>query len=122
MTDTAKHTPGPWEIYPGQEAQAVTDEATGKVWVNQAFWIMCDREGRRTRVGEIQLCTSHDGYGSVDNAIEARANANLVTAAPDMAEALQRIASDASVGDDAQNKNDRPSEIARVALAKAGIT
>jgi hypothetical protein len=81
---------------------------------------MCDREGRRTRVGEIQLCTAHDGYGIVDNAIEARADANLVIAAPDMAEALKRIASDASIGDDAQN-NDRPSEIARVALAKAGI-
>jgi hypothetical protein len=108
MTDAAKHTPGPWS-YDGEDI---------------------DSEAAHLVAEEMGL--SHDGYeifsidaeGDVYMPIGTALNeedARLIAAAPDMAEALQRIASDASVGDDAQNKNDRPSEIARTALAKAGV-
>lgn len=64
MTETAKHTPGPWLASP---------EDNGYEWgVDAGEWGIC-------------ICADSPGDGS------AKANANLIAAAPDLLAALKQI-------------------------------
>lgn len=92
MTNTAKHTPGPWTY----------NAMTNSIYDN---------------IGK-QLCLMCQAYEYSHD--EQQATAKLITAAPDMAEALKRIMHPA----DWPNRTDfRPEdlEFARAALAKAGV-
>lgn len=99
-----KHTPGPWFIKPVSNATVEgnlniiqTESPTGKGY-------------------HISYSTSWDD--NEDTKIEAKANANLIAAAPDLLEALQAMLSKAYK----QNWNDQyPDEVskAQAAISKA---
>lgn len=101
-----KHTPGPWEAH-FEEAYFVTGPDLGRVAM------MMNLKGAH-------------GMGGRRSGDESAANCRLISAAPDMAEALRDLLEDyrfaASEWDrDARAQADLLIEKARAALAKAGL-
>ena len=96
------HTPGPWRIAEGGNLGNSVEGDSGKRHYD-------GDDGYRT-VAMYQSCCSSERWA--DQEANARANAHLIAAAPDMLEALRAIdansASGSSVG-----------RIARAAIAKA---
>jgi hypothetical protein len=99
---SAKHTPGPWEV--------VEDD------FDEALHITCE-----ARAGMIPICKVDVGYdGPIED--EQHANASLITAAPDLLEALESVTELIEllvlVGDE-KPENGSPCQLARAAIAKA---
>lgn len=75
MTNKAKHTPGPWEIR----------EQEGN---NSTF---LDGEIQITTESDTLICALQDETGEDWTAADMNANARLISAAPDLLAALERV-------------------------------
>lgn len=84
-----KHTQGEWEIhrhYVDCKPFIVTNDV-GHKWV--AFDLPISAGGKL--IGSVTSSTLRSGWPQVDNEEEARANARLIVAAPELLEALMAI-------------------------------
>lgn len=84
-----KHTQGQWTIHKlsdSFEPTAIVDK-DGNAWVNLETYI---GSGDKL-ICNVYMRTGKGGYPHVDNVIEAKANAALITAAPDMLAVLQEL-------------------------------
>jgi len=80
MADTVKHTKGPWLVRPH--------------WNDEArFEVFPDREVEFGSPAEIADVCAHSADDFDKEVAEAKANANLIAAAPDLLEALGDFAS-----------------------------
>lgn len=109
MTSKSKHTPGPWFVVPyGDGDQKV----------------ICRDEEGNWRIAF--MATSFDQR---EELAEIRANARLISAAPDMAEALKALIADIEDYELVNNLHPSPGKsdcwqsvsMARAALKKAGV-
>lgn len=109
MTQTSKHTPGPWRV----------EESTTLIWGR------CDPDDKTTYgmgipVAEVRLGSTR-WNGPTIGWNEAEANARLIAAAPEMLEALAKMVCeyDAWSGFNDDGFEDETISEARAALAKA---
>ena len=92
-----KHTPGPWTMHPRFDDGAEVRSLASVAWCSVA--------------------STHGASGSqIIDVAEARANARLIAAAPDLLEALERLFRWGSWPSE-EHKQDM--ELARTAIAKA---
>ena len=93
----SKHTPGPWAIKKSPKAEAVTD---GKDWP----WLVSYNDG------------GYEGYLAIVQTENAKANARLISAAPELLEALENLERTAGLP---AMQDDPARAAARAAIAKA---
>jgi hypothetical protein len=113
MGERTKHTPGPWvvweehaDVYAGEVDENRPGSIGGKGLLHIA---RCDDDVNEDKEWD------EDAEGGISPE-ESRANARLIAAAPDMAEALQ-----VALGNLEAEGLDEPAALARAALKKAGV-
>jgi hypothetical protein len=105
IQSAAKHTPGPWVVCPELSA----------------FDIKSESPKARTKLGDTHVIASATfTMNAPISADEFAANARLIAAAPDMADALRAILN-VTVQDYSDAAVARIADKARAALAKAGL-
>lgn len=103
-----KHTPGPWSIHPmTQEKVKAYDNNDGTHFCARTFYI---GQGEKI-IGQVDYFSESHGYPRVTSEFEAAANARLISAAPELLEALKGVV---RVADRATDEFDA----ARAAIAK----
>ena len=106
---TSTSTPGPWTLEAGTPDRRLQDRINGADGMPVAYTAVIRFEG--TTGKQAQLDKFH----------EASANARLIAAAPELAEALRWLVEIHDEWADKQNSLDWAISQARTALAKAGL-
>lgn len=112
----AQHTPGPWEVID------TNDGSLGIIPVNDPY-------GDPPKYNDICHVFGRKGTDRTKPTRTTKANAKLICAAPDLAEALKALLVDPITSGSAAHYRDQckikgrvnPIELARAALAKAGV-
>lgn len=120
----SKHTPGPWNIH---NPSGVDDEPTVVVGDDGVPWVSMERHIAKgdKRIAQVFMWTNNvGGWPRVNNVDEMKANANLISAAPELLEALEIISATLhSIGGGSTNADadliDAAENAANAAIAKA---
>lgn len=94
----SRHTPGPWNIHPLYDngPYLVSSEEYGDTWQHMNIAVAAGEK----LIGEVSYCTRKEpfrGSPRVDDVEEARANARLMVAAPELLAALVALANEHSI-------------------------